>query len=114
MIFDRLKLGKADSDRYNLFNATVNDLHHTVMNQDHWYLFVLGVDPDQHGQGTGTKLMNYMLKRIDQDGSPVYLTTTHDGVIPFYKRLGFNLEGTAIVPESDLHLSGLIRPPRVK
>jgi ribosomal protein S18 acetylase RimI-like enzyme len=114
MIFDRIKLGKAGSDRYNLFNSIVNDLHHSLMNQDHWYLFVLGVEPDHHGRGTGTKLMNYMLKRIDQDGLPVYLTTTHDGVIPFYKRLGFNVEGNTRVPESGLELSGLIRPAFVK
>ena len=57
--------------------------------EPHWYLGVLGVDPDFQGRGLGTALLNAFLRRVDSDCAPSYLETDRRENVPFYERVGF-------------------------
>ena len=57
----------------------------------HYYLFFLAVDPNRQGEGIGSRMMRYMLRRCDAEGMPAYLEATHQGLIPFYAHLGYRL-----------------------
>ena len=56
----------------------------------HWYLQLLGVDPDVQGTGVGGALVRAHLATVDDDGLPAYLETTAENV-PFYEAFGFRV-----------------------
>ncbi|GAA6021149.1 hypothetical protein JCM10207_008333, partial [Rhodosporidiobolus poonsookiae] len=63
----------------------------------HWHLKTLSVDPQVHRTGAGRALLEWGLKKADEEGLPVYLAATESG-IPFYERNGFS------------HLYPMLRP----
>jgi GNAT superfamily N-acetyltransferase len=44
--------------------------------EPHWYLAVIGVEPDRQGEGLGGKLLAAVLDRLDTTGVPAYLETS--------------------------------------
>jgi GNAT superfamily N-acetyltransferase len=59
----------------------------------HWYLYFIGTDPTQQGQGYGDALMRPMLARADEEGLGTYLEASTAGVVPYYRRFGFEVTG---------------------
>jgi ribosomal protein S18 acetylase RimI-like enzyme len=57
----------------------------------HYYLAVLGVDPDDQGRGLGSALMGPVLRSCDQDGVPAYLESSKERNVDFYARHGFRV-----------------------
>jgi ribosomal protein S18 acetylase RimI-like enzyme len=57
--------------------------------EPHRYLGTLGVDPDQHGRGVGTALLQHWVARADDDAVGVYLETDLSRNVAFYQREGF-------------------------
>ena len=57
----------------------------------HYYLGVIGVEPDSHGLGTGTQLLKSFCDRSASDplSSGVYLKTAKASNVRFYERAGF-------------------------
>jgi GNAT superfamily N-acetyltransferase len=55
----------------------------------HWYLPLLGVDPDRQGGGFGAHLLAPVLERCDAGGIPAYLETAKERNLAFYERHGF-------------------------
>lgn len=76
----------------------------------HWYLVLLGVDPDHQGQGLGTALLNPVLQRAREEGIPCYLETSDPANLPFYERLGFRVVGHRQIPGGGPDLWGMLRP----
>jgi GNAT superfamily N-acetyltransferase len=60
--------------------------------QPHWYLAVLGTDPEHQGKGIGAALMAPVLERCDTEGVPAYLESSKESNIPYYERFGFRVE----------------------
>jgi ribosomal protein S18 acetylase RimI-like enzyme len=60
--------------------------------QPHWYLAVLGTDPDHQGKGVGGALLGPVLDRCDADDIPAYLDTSKASNIGYYERFGFTVE----------------------
>ena len=58
----------------------------------HYYLGVIGVDPDLHGRGVGTQLLRSFcgLSASDPLSSGVYLETAEESNVGFYERAGFS------------------------
>lgn len=59
----------------------------------HWFLYVLAVDPDLHGQGHGDALLQHGLADADRTGLPVFLHTQAPSSATWYSRHGFVLHG---------------------
>ena len=114
MIWERFELGAAAAKRFNLFNSVAGEAHHRLMPGPHWYLFVIGVEPDLQGHGIGALMVRHMLVRADREELPVFLQAPNPAVIPFYQRLGFHVAGEVELPDGGLRVSSLIRHPGVK
>lgn len=59
--------------------------------EEHYYLAVLGVEPELQGRGFGGALMEPVLRRCDSDGTPAYLESSKERNIVFYERHGFRV-----------------------
>jgi ribosomal protein S18 acetylase RimI-like enzyme len=57
----------------------------------HWYLLLLGVEPELHGRGFGSHLMQPVLRRCDGEGLPAYLETDTERNVALYERHGFEV-----------------------
>ena len=57
--------------------------------EPHWYLYLLGTDPDHQGRGHGSAVLQPALDRCDDEGLPAYLESSKEANIPFYRRHGF-------------------------
>lgn len=66
--------------------------------EPHWYLGVIGSDPDVRGAGFGQALMRSGLQRCDADGAPAYLESTNESNVPYYTRFGFEVTGEIVIP----------------
>jgi GNAT superfamily N-acetyltransferase len=58
---------------------------------EHFYLAVLGVEPELQGKGFGGALVDPILSRCDRDGTPAYLESSKERNIVFYERHGFRV-----------------------
>ena len=61
--------------------------------EPHWYLPLMGVDPDQQGKGFGSALLEHTLIQCDRDSILAYLESSNPRNIPLYERHGFELFG---------------------
>ena len=75
-----------------LFFAT----HHP--RERHWYLQMLGTDPQWQGRGAGSAVLAPVLARCDRDGERVYLESSKEANIAFYERHGFEVTADIQVP----------------
>jgi ribosomal protein S18 acetylase RimI-like enzyme len=57
----------------------------------HYYLALLGTDPDHQGQGLGTALLAPVLEQCDRDGVGAFLESSKESNIAFYSRHGFRV-----------------------
>jgi ribosomal protein S18 acetylase RimI-like enzyme len=67
--------------------------------EPHWYLAVIGSDPDVRGGGFGQALMRSRLDRCDAEGAPAYLESTKEANVPYYMRFGFEVTGEITIPD---------------
>jgi GNAT superfamily N-acetyltransferase len=91
----------------------VSDLmkrHHPE--EPHWYLAVIGSDPDVRGAGFGQALMRSRLDRCDAEGAPAYLESTRESNVPYYMRFGFEVTGELTVPYGGPTIWQMWRPPQ--
>jgi GNAT superfamily N-acetyltransferase len=88
--------------------AVEASLHGAHPKVPHWYLAMLGVDPDVHTTGIGGALVRSGLSRADRNGMPVYLECV-ESLVPYYRRFGFEETGRIAMPEGTLDQIGMWR-----
>lgn len=76
-------------------NETMERIHKRRVPEPHWYLLLLGVDPQLQGRGLGSALVQEGLARADQANCPCYLETSEERNLAFYERHGFTVLETA-------------------
>ena len=64
----------------------------------HWYLQMLGTDPEHQGRGAGSAILGPILERCDRERERVYLESSKERNIPFYARYGFEVTEEIHVP----------------
>ena len=79
--------------------------------EPHWYLPLIGVDPQQQGKGLGGALLDHALALSDRDGVPAYLESSNPRNISLYERHGFERLGR-IQNGSSPTLVPMLRKPR--
>jgi GNAT superfamily N-acetyltransferase len=77
----------------------------------HWYLAILGTDPDHQGRGLASAALAPVLARCDAEGTAAYLETATPENVPFYERHGFAVTGEVTLPRGP-YLWLMTRRPR--
>jgi len=67
--------------------------------EPHWYLAIIGSDPQVRGGGYGHALMRSRLDRCDAEHAPVYLESSNADNIGYYNRFGFDVTGEITMPD---------------
>ncbi len=61
--------------------------------EPHWYLPLIGVEPNAQGRGLGGALMRHAVARCDQEDAVAYLESSNPRNISLYERHGFEVMG---------------------
>ncbi len=80
--------------------------------EPHWYLAVIGSDPQVRGDGFGHALMRSRLDRCDAEFAPAYLESSNPDNIGYYQRFGFELTGEITLPDGGPVMYPMWRDPR--
>jgi ribosomal protein S18 acetylase RimI-like enzyme len=85
---------RAPFPSYRLLRAGIgmlNALDRLHIDEPHYYLQVIGVHPDAKGRGIGGALVRHVVGLADSDRVPVYLETSNEINLGFYRRFGFEV-----------------------
>ncbi|HEX5440936.1 MAG TPA: GNAT family N-acetyltransferase [Ktedonobacterales bacterium] len=99
-------------ERFVTVTSALEPLHDAAVPASHYYLALLGVDRDLHGQGVGSRLLQPVLARADAEGVYCYLETYNPANVPFYRKHGFEVVVEDIEPNSAVRFWTFRRPPR--
>lgn len=83
--------------------------HRELMQEPHWYLWVLGVAPEAQRRGIGRALLGPVLGRADADRVPCYLETQTVGNVSFYEKSGFEVVAERKEPVASLPVWFMVR-----
>jgi GNAT superfamily N-acetyltransferase len=84
-----LQCGKRIGRSVALLGAV--DRAHHELHEPHYYLAILGSDPQFQRSGAGTAVLTPVLERCDTEGLPAYLETQKEANIAYYARHRFEL-----------------------
>ncbi len=73
--------------------ATFTQMGQAHPEAPHWYLPILGVEPNAQGRGLGGALMRHAIARFDDEGALAYLESSNPRNISLYERHGFEVMG---------------------
>ena len=104
------RLGWAAFRRFVNLSKCVEEAHRRLARGAHWYLMVLGVEPSNRDALQRT-LIEPVLSRADSEGLPCYLETFSPANLPFFKRLGFRIEGAGRI-QGGPSFWAMVRAPR--
>lgn len=79
--------------------------------ESHWYLPLVGVEPNAQGRGLGSALMRHATDRADWEGALAYLESSNPRNIPLYERHGFEVMGRIQIGAGPL-VTPMLRRPR--
>lgn len=105
-------LARASRERFTGGFARVDELLARLESGPRWYLGVLAVAPELHGRGLGRELVRPILERADQERLPVTLETTKATNVEIYRRFGFEILASELLPPDGPRFWILRRPPR--
>ena len=78
----------------------------------HWYLAIMGVDPQWQGRGIGSMLMQPALETLDAQRTPAYLEASTRRSRALYERHGFVVTGEFNLPSGGPTLWQMWREPQ--
>jgi GNAT superfamily N-acetyltransferase len=73
--------------------ATFEKMEQSHPDEPHWYLPMIGVEPNGQGKGLGGALMRHVVTRCDREGVLAYLESSNPRNITLYERHGFEVMG---------------------
>jgi GNAT superfamily N-acetyltransferase len=79
--------------------------------EPHWYLPIVGVEPNAQRRGLGAALMRHAVARCDREGALAYLESSNPRNISLYRRFGFEVMGEIRVGAGPL-VTPMLRRPR--
>jgi GNAT superfamily N-acetyltransferase len=105
------RIGPRAMRRFAVKEAFFERHHRADMPAAHWYLLLLGVEPDRQGQGVGGALLSPTLARADAEGCPCYLETDSERNLRFYARHGFTVAREGVIGKDGPRVWTLRRAP---
>ena len=94
------------------FLAASEAWHRRCVQEPHWYLPFIGVDPALQGNGLGTLLMRSVMDEADRTGLGCYLEAPSERTRRFYERHAFRVEAEWTVGRDGPRLWSMVRPPQ--
>lgn len=76
----------------------LESIDHRHPETPHWYLTVLGTEPDRQGEGLGSAVLAPVLESCDADEVPAYLESSKERNVAFYGRHGFRVTEEVRLP----------------
>lgn len=107
LAYGPLSGGPRTAYRYALADAYLRRLHPRIR---HWYLFVLGVDPELQGRGLGGALLRRLAGEANRDRVPCYLETDKASSVRLYERHGFRVDHEETEPRLGVRFWTMTRP----
>ena len=92
--------------------AGINAVEKKHPGEPHYYLMVLGTEPELQGRGIGSQLMAPVLARCDQERVPAYLESSKEKNLPLYERNGFKVTEEFVIPDGGPKLWLMWRDPK--
>ena len=92
--------------------ATFEKMGQSHPDDPHWYLPLIGVEPNAQGRGLGAELMQHAVARCDRDGALAYLESSNPRNISLYLRFGFEVIDEIRIGAAPLVTPMLRRPSR--
>jgi len=108
---ERVFRDTAKGDHLDDLLATFEKMGQSHPQEAHWYLPMIGVEPNAQGKGIGAELMRHALARCDQERALAYLESSKPQNIPFYLRHGFEVIGEIRIGAAPL-VTPMLRRPR--
>jgi GNAT superfamily N-acetyltransferase len=85
--------------------------HRAEINEPHWFLELIGVDPERQRTGSGAALIRHIHEMADRDRLPSYVITHEAKNVVYYERHGFkHIKSESVLPDAPPTCS-LLRPP---
>jgi GNAT superfamily N-acetyltransferase len=91
--------------------ATFEKMDQWHPEEPHWYLSLVGVEPNAQGTGVGGALMRHALARCDREGAMAYLESSNPRNVSLYERHGFEVMGEIQVGAAP-PVTPMLRQPR--
>ncbi len=106
------QMGENSLTTYQTISGFMDQQSEHVINEETWYLSILGVNPKLQGRGLGQQLLTPTLELADQQGKACYLETFTPRNMSFYARLGFVAKHQAYEPTCRHHYWIMVRQPQ--
>ncbi len=87
----------------------IDKTHKRLAPSRHWYLQVLGVNPEFQGKGYSSKLVRGMLTKVDSQHLPCYLETIDEKNVSIYERFGFRVIERSAIPQTPFENWAMLR-----
>jgi ribosomal protein S18 acetylase RimI-like enzyme len=91
--------------------ATFEKMEQSHPEEPHWYLPIIGVEPNAQRRGLGADLMRHAVARSDEERALAYLESSNPRNISLYLRHGFEVMGEIQVGAGPL-VTPMLRRPR--
>ena len=101
--------GREGGGRMKYLGEYIDVMHKRLAPFKHWFLQIIGVDPEFQGKGYAGKLLRPMLSRIDEEGLACYLETLDERNVLLYEHFGFRVVGKSTIPETSLTSWAMLR-----
>jgi ribosomal protein S18 acetylase RimI-like enzyme len=108
---ERVFRDTATSEHLDDLLATFEKMGQWHPDEPHWYLPLIGVEPNAQNRGLGSALMGHAVARCDQQGMSAYLESSNPRNIPLYERHGFEVMGEIQVGAGPV-VTPMLRRPR--
>ena len=89
--FLKEQMGPGSLEMYIAIGSFMAENAAPLIDENSWYLSILGILPGFQGQGLGGRLVSSVLEQTDRLGIPTYLETFTARNMPFYARLGYQV-----------------------
>jgi ribosomal protein S18 acetylase RimI-like enzyme len=103
------RFGRQGASRIQAYGRYIDNVHRKLVPYPHWYLQIIGVDPQYQGQGFSSQLIRPMLERIDREYLPCFLETNIEKNVAIYQRFGFGVVSEDEIPGTEVTSFAMLR-----
>lgn len=105
------KLGAKTMKKAEISMNFMENTHKELIEEPHYHLAWVGVEPELQRTGIGTELMHAILNRFSKENIICFLDTQDKQNIDYYKRFGFKLITERQYPNVDVTYWGMLWEP---